>query len=62
MIREYHRHWRVGVSVIPTPGSARVRGDRMGVHPRRIPDREGAACYRDPGVPEEFNVVAVVLF
>jgi hypothetical protein len=34
----------------------------MGVHPRRIPDREGAACHRDLGVPEEFNVVAVVLF
>ena len=44
------------------PGSARVHGDRMGVHPRRIPDREGAVCLRDPGVPEEFNVVAVVLF
>ena len=44
------------------PGAARGRGDRMGVHPRRIPDREGAACHRDPGVPEEFNVVAVVLF
>ena len=28
----------------------------------RIPDREGAVCHRDPGVPEEFNVVAVVLF
>lgn len=39
-----------------------MRGDRMGAYPRRIPDREGAACHRDPGVPEEFNVVAVVLF
>ena len=34
----------------------------MGVYPLRIPDREGAVCLRDPGVPEEFNVVAVILF
>lgn len=63
MIQKYHQHWRAGAPVIPTsPGWRGCVATGWAPTHSRIPDREGAVCHRGLGVPEELNVVAVVLF